>query len=318
MRIPGHLPLPRRTLCLKACLATMVLFGGLARAQQAGHYLGGITGLENGSTPPPGGYATYLPYIDRVDSLKRANGHTLVPLDLNVVAHMAVFAQTFQKKILMGNFGWIFIAPVVNTRFTANEFNASAQEAGLSDIYFAPLVLGWQKGRTDFTANYGFYAPTGAFNASSTMNAGLGFWEQQIQAGATYSLDKTKLWNTSLLTTWEINASKSGLDLKPGPMFTGEYSFGRRFFKYQMNAGAVGYAYKKLAADSGSAVKPITAGILDRQFGAGPEWKYTNLKWHMGFDFRFEQQFGVEAKPSGRVFVISITYLRLNLPPPKK
>jgi hypothetical protein len=318
MRLPGHFALPRGIQCLKVCLTSAVLFGELVWAQQAGHYLGGITGLENGTVPPPGGYATYLPYIDRVDSLKGPSSRTLVSLDLNVVAHMAVFAQTVQKKVLGGNYGWSFIAPAVNTRFTANEFNASAQAAGLSDIYFSPLVLGWEKGKADFTANYGFYAPTGAFDASSSLNAGLGFWEQQIQAGATYSLDKKKLWNTSLLTTWEINGSKLGLDLKPGPMFTGEYSFGRRFFKYQMNAGAAGYAYQKLAADSGSAVKPITAGILDRQFGAGPEWKYTNLKWHMGFDFRFEQQFGVEAKTSGQVFVISITYLRLNLPPPQK
>jgi hypothetical protein len=227
---------------------------------------------------------------------------------------MAVFAQTVQKKILGGSYGWSFIAPVVNKRFTGNEFSASAPGGSLSDIYFAPLVLGWEKGRTDFTANYGFYAPTGAFDPSSALNAGLGYWEHQIQAGTTYSLDKKKLWNTSLLTTWEINGSKLGLDLKPGPMFTGEYSFGRRFFKYQMNSGAVGYAYKKIAADSGSEVKPLTVGILDQQFGVGPEWKYTNLKWHMGFDFRFEEQFGVEAKPSGKVFVVSITYLRLNLP----
>jgi hypothetical protein len=25
-------------------------------------------------------------------------------------------------------------------------------------------------------------------------------------------------------------------------------------------------------------------------FGIGPEWKYTTLKWHLGFGFRYEQQ----------------------------
>lgn len=288
-----------------------------ARAQQAGHYVGGITGLENGSTAPPGFYASYLPAVQRVDSLKGPGGTTILSPDINVAAQMAVFAETLPKRFLGGSYGYDVIIPVVNTRFTADVFNLSAQQAGLSDVFFAPLVLGWEKGNANFTANYGFYAPTGDFNPSSVMNPGLGFWEQQIQAGMTYAIDKRKLWNASGLTTWEINMSKLGLDVKPGPMFTGEYSFGRRFDKYQMNAGVAGFAYHKLSPDSGSGINPLLNGILDRQFGIGPEWKYTNIKWRMGFDFRFEQQFGVQAKTSGQVFVVGITYLKL-FPPPHK
>ena len=197
-------------------------------------------------------------------------------------------------------------------------FNASAESAGLSDIYFAPVVLGWERGKTNYTINYGFYAPSGSFDPTVPLNPGLGYWEHQIQAGATYAIDKRKLWNTSFLTTWEINHSKSGLDIKPGPMLTGEHSFGRRFDKYQMNAGVVGYGYKKLSADSGSGISPLLAGVTDRSFGIGPEWKYTKLKWRLGFDFRYEQQFGVEAKTSGNIFVMSITYLKLSPPPPKQ
>ena len=47
-------------------------------------------------------------------------------------------------------------------------------------------------------------------------------------------------------------------------------------------------------------------------FGIRPEWKYTNLKWHLGFDLRYEQQFEVQAKTSGSIFVASITYLKLT------
>lgn len=98
-------------------------------------------------------------------------------------------------------------------------------------------------------------------------------------------------------------------------MFTAEYSFGRRFFKYQMNAGIVGAAYQKLKADSGSGVGPLAAGVLDRAFSTGGEVKYTNLKWHLAFDFRFEQQYGVEGRTSGPLFVTTITYLKLFPPP---
>jgi hypothetical protein len=289
-----------------------------ACSQQAGHYIGGATGLENGTAAPPGFFGTFLPVVEDVDALKGPKGATIAKPDITIVANMAGYAMTTQKKILGGSYGFSVIIPVVNTRFTANLFNTSAESGGLSDIYVAPLVLGWEKGNANYTVNYGFYAPSGYYDPSTALNAGLGFWEQQIQAGMTYSIGKPKLWNTSFLTTWEINQTKGSVDIKPGPMLTGEYSLGHRFDKYQMNAGVVGYGYKKLSPDSGSGVKPLLAGITDRSFGIGPEWKYTNLKWHLGFDFRFEQQFEVQAKTSGKIFVVGITYLKLTPPPPKK
>lgn len=301
-----------------AFLATNLLCPWPAYGQVAGHYIGGATGLENGTTAPPGFFGTFFPVVEHVNALKGPKGATIAKPDINVVANMAAYAVTTQKKILGADYGLSVIFPIVNTRFTENLFDASAASAGISDLYFAPIILGWEKGNANYTINYGFYAPTGKFDPTLSLNPGLGFWEHQIQAGMTYSIGKPKLWNTSFLTTWEISQGKSGVDVKPGPMFTGEYSFGRRFDKYQMNAGVAGYGYKKLSPDSGSGVSPLVAGLLDRSFGIGPEWKYTNLKWHLGFDFRFEQQFGVEAKTSGSAFFMSITYLDLLPPKPTK
>jgi hypothetical protein len=223
--------------------------------------------------------------------------------------------MTLPKKILGGEYGWAFMVPVLNTRFESNVFNASAQSAGVSDVLFEPINLGWTKGQANYTVNYSFYAPSGDFDPNSPLNPGLGFWEHQIQAGLTYNIDKKKLWNASGLTTWEINQSKLGTDIKVGPIFTGEYSFGRRFFKYQMNVGAVGYLDQKLSPDSGSDINPLFKGDLDRAFGAGGEWKYTDIKHKLAFDVRYEQQFGVELRTSGKVLVFSITYLKLFLPP---
>jgi hypothetical protein len=289
-----------------------------AFAQQSGHYLQGITGLENGSTTPPGFYASFLPYVYDINSLKNADGATIVKPDLTLVAYNNLFSMTTDKKILGASYGATLIIPVVNTRLTADAFNKTLEQGGLSDIYLSPIVLGWTRGQANFVLNYGVYFPSGQFNPSSPVNPGLGFWEQQIQAGSTYSIDKKKLWNTSLLSTWEINQSKEGLDVKPGPMVTFEYSLGRRFFGYRMNAGVASYAYTKLSPDSGSGVTPSAEGVLDRSFGAGPEWKYTEPKWHMAFDVRYEPQFGVEAKTSGNVFVFSVTYLDFLIPKKKE
>ena len=42
-------------------------------------------------------------------------------------------------------------------------------------------------------------------------------------------------------------------------------------------------------------------------FGIGPEFKYTNPVKHFSFDFRYERQFGVQAKTQGDVYVIGLT-----------
>lgn len=284
-------------------------------AQQLGHYIGGFTGLENGSTAPPGFYAAGFGLVEPIDSIKGPNGNTALKPDLNVGGVIAAYSVVTEKKILGGDYGLAFMVPVLNSRFNSNLFNKSDQSAGISDVLLEPISLGWAKGQADYTVNYSIYFPSGDFDPNSSLNTGLGFWEHQIQAGLTYNLDKKKLWNVSGLTTWEINQSKKGLDVKPGPIFTGEYSLGRRFFKYQMNAGIVGFASQKLSPDSGSGIGPAVRGDLDRGFGAGGEWKYTDLKHHLAYDVRYQQQFGVELRTSGQVLVFGVTFLHLTMPP---
>jgi hypothetical protein len=296
-------------------VAGPLLLPSLLQAQQLGHYIGGFTGLENGSSAPPGFYAASFGLVEPVDSIKGPSGNTVLKPDINVGGAIIAYSMVLPKKIFGGEYGWAFMVPVLNTRFESNVFNASAESAGVSDVLFQPIALGWAKGKANYTANYSFYAPSGDFDPNSPLNPGLGFWEHQIQAGLTYNIDKRKLWNISGLTTWEINQSKLGTDIKPGPIFTGEYSLGHRFFKYQMNAGIVGYASQKLSADSGSGINPLIKGELDRGFGAGGEWKYTDIKHKLAFDVRYEQQFGVELRTSGKVLVFSITYLKLFPPP---
>ena len=242
----------RRQQTLLLALIALVSFVGFVQAQQTGHYIQGITGLDNGTGAPPGVYVAFLPYVNAIHSFKGPSGQTLLHVDLNVVANNVAYQVTTHKKILGADYGIATIFPIVNTRVAFNRLNTTDQQAGISDMYFAPVVLGWTKGKANYLLNYGFYAPTGDFDPAKALNPGLGFWEHQVQAGMSYSFDKKKLWNASALSTWEINHSKLGLDVKPGPMVNVEYSAGHRFDQYKINLGAAGYVYHKLSADSGS------------------------------------------------------------------
>jgi hypothetical protein len=301
-----------------AVALAMLAFVPWAGAQQLGHYIGGFSGLENGTSAPPGFYAAEFGLVEPVSSINGPNGRSVLKPDINVGGAITAFSYTAQKKILGGEYGLVFMVPVLNTRFNSNLFNKSQQSAGLSDIMFEPVNLGWAKGAANYTLNYAFYAPTGDFDPNSSMNPGLGFWEHQISGGMSLDLDKKRLWNASALTIWELNHSTLGKDLKAGPIFNAEYSFGRRFFKSQMNAGFAGYASQKLAADTGSSIGQLTRGYRDRGFGAGGEWKFTDIKHRLAYDIRFEQQYGVQLRTSGQVLVFSITYLKLTPPKPSK
>jgi hypothetical protein len=52
-------------------------------------------------------------------------------------------------------------------------------------------------------------------------------------------------------------------------------------------------------------------------FGGGGEWKYTDIKHRLAYDARYEQQYGVQLRTSGKVLVFSVTFLDF-LPPKKK
>jgi hypothetical protein len=117
-----------------------------SQAQQLGHYIGGFTGLENGSSPPPGFYAAAFGLAEPVNSIKGPDGKTVLKPDINVGGVIAAYSMTTRKKLLGGNYAWAFMVPVLNTRFNSNLFNASAESAGVSDILFEPLRLGWTRG----------------------------------------------------------------------------------------------------------------------------------------------------------------------------
>jgi hypothetical protein len=66
-----------KMICTMSALSVFFVFyagSGQLIAQENGHYLQGITGLENGSTAPPGVYLSYLPYLNFVDSFRKSDG----------------------------------------------------------------------------------------------------------------------------------------------------------------------------------------------------------------------------------------------------
>jgi hypothetical protein len=300
----------------RMCIAALMAIPSAlcAKAQQSGHYLQGISGLDNGTVAPPGVYISFLPWVNLISSYRGADGQKLESLGLNVAAHNVVFQGTIPQKFLGSQYALEVILPAVNSRVVDATSATAAPQPGVSDLFVSPLILGWTERHAHYLLSYGFYAPTGDFDPTKSQNSGLGFWEQQVQGGMSYSFDKKGLWNASALSTWEINQSKTALDLKPGPMVNVEYSLGHRFNNHKVNLGAAGYAYQKLSPDSGTDAVRLSSLARDHSFGVGPEFKYINPAKHFAFDLRYERQFAVKSKTEGDVFVAGVTWVNVLAP----
>lgn len=288
---------------------TALLCAPSTYSQELGHYLQGAAGLDGGSMAPPGFYAAFIPYFNIIDSVKGPNGRTVISGNhLNISAYNALLSGTVKTNFLGGaTYGYSLIVPILNERVFADILPSGGfARYGVSDIYFSPLQLGWTKGKFDILTNYGFYAPVGDYDPTRATNQGLGFWEHQIQLGTTYHIDKLKKWSAAVMTTWEINMTKSSEAVKPGPGMTAEFGFGRRFLSYRLNIGIAASYYRKLGLDSGA---DVTRAFYDQAASAGPEVTYLAPKWHMQFTARYEPQFEVRGRTSGQVFWGGITYL---------
>jgi hypothetical protein len=179
-------------------------------------------------------------------------------------------------------------------------------------------MLGWERGRADFTANWGFYTTTGSFDPNKLSNTGLGFWENQFQLGTTLRLDHAKTITASVLTTWELNQKKSGLENRPGNMFTAEFGLGKKFLKGGLNVGVSGAFYHKLSLDTGSDIAAIAQGYYDQSTQLGPEVQLilplTKSGLYTQFLFRYQPQFDVAGRTHGNVLVFGATLFQLFLP----
>jgi hypothetical protein len=191
--------------------------------------LQGVAGIDGGTLAPAGLHLTYLPLVNNIDSVKGPNGDTVVKADLTFTIQAVGITNVTKFKIFGGNYGMMALVPWLSQRLSSEILpSGSASHEGVTDVLLMPAMVGWSKKRVDILTTYGFWAPSGPFDPNKVANIGLGFWEHQLQLGTTVHLDEKKSWDASLLTTWEINHTKAGIDVKPGPMMTAEYALERR------------------------------------------------------------------------------------------
>jgi hypothetical protein len=244
-------------------------------AQYVGHDLRGDNGLSAGSGPLPGVYVVIPFYNYDIKSLhdRDGNEHSGIPFP-TMQGWGASVAVVTKAKILGGHYGFA-VAPLFYMQDVIDIPRTGLHKAtGFSffDTFYQPVMLGWTTKQADFVAGYGFFAPTGDFNAHQS----LGMWSHDISGGTTIYVDAAHRFSLATAATLELHSKKQGQDVRVGDILTLEGGAGARFAK---GAGAFGLAYYaqwKVSDDSGADIPTaaLTAlNLIGKQsvYGVGPE-----------------------------------------------
>jgi hypothetical protein len=178
---------------------------------------------------------------------------------------------------------------------------------GLADFYIEPLQLGWRKQRFDLITSYGIYLPT----SKSQLAGGSGVSSGQVThefsgGGAVYSKDRNQF--LTALASYQLNTRQRGIDITRGDQVQIQGGIGTELFGQLAEAGMAGYALWQVRADRGSQLPPVLAGLNDQVYGLGPEGAILIKPIRAQVRVRYEWDFGVRARPQGRIFVAEIYF----------
>ena len=302
--------------CLIVVVALLTVQVTPAVAQLSGHNFTGDFGVQSGSQPAPGVYLALPFFRYDTNTIRDRSGNRLnLPGDLgvNVLAPTAWVVTDW--TLFGGNYGFLVAPSVVNTRYESPRFDQKTG-ANFSDLYIVPFQLGWHTPRADITVGYGFFAPTGRYEAGADDNQGLGMWSQELSAGLTAYFDDDRTWHAATTMFYEIHGDKKDSDVRVGELVTFEGGVGRSFIQGAASLGLAYYAqWKTTRDDLGSLPLNLLLTGKNRVFGLGPEVTlpfFATGPWAGLLTVRYQWEFGAQSSFEGQMFSVAVTFARIG------
>ena len=310
--------------------AAIIIFLGSAVptvAQELGHYGPALADVRDLVVPgKPGFYFKQYNYHYTTDELHDADGDEVSALTLprggtinvDVDADIYVFAPTFMwvsdweilgaryAAYAIPTFGNSSVGAALST-LTGRGVGAEESNFGIGDLFVQPLWLGWTGEQFDLALGYGFYAPTGEFDAGASDNIGLGFWSHQFQAAAAWYPWPER--GTALVgaVTYEINHEVEDMDVTPGDRLS--LNLGVSQFlplgppELLLEVGAVAYGQWQMTDDEGSdAFRP---DAHDEIYGVGPQVGLVYVPWNAAVTFKWAHEIAAESRFEGDNFTLN-------------
>ena len=300
----------RRSGELVAVCVALLLTTTPAVAQDLGHKLPGLLGLDAARIPEPGLYLVYRLASYEAEELRDRDGHLIPTAPFNLLGVANAFGASYTTKVsrssvfLTMTVGW----PIARIKADVEDRpEARIDRFGLGDPYVQPVRLGWRNGRSDVVTSYSIYLPIGR----SALAGGKGVSSGQIThefsgGGSLYFKDRTTF--LTALASYELNTRQRGIDVTRGDAIEIQGGMGTKFFGQLAEAGVAGFAFWQVRDDRGADLPPVLRGARDRVYGLGPEAAILLKAIRGQVRVRYEWDIGARARPQGRIFVAGLNF----------
>jgi hypothetical protein len=314
----------KRATTIGSILCVALLAPAPALAQLNGSHVPGDFGVQAGSQPQPGFYASLFFVKYDTDTLKGRDGDTVTlspgsPGSIGTTALAPILWYVSDVKVFGANYGVMAVPAWANASLEAPAFEfGRTVDTGVADMLIRPLDLGWHTSRTDVSAGFQFYAPTGRYTRGASDNLGKGMWSYEPFVGATFFLDRARTFSLATTGFWEFHSEKRDSNVKVGQLLTLEGGVGKSFVGGGLVIGAAYYAQWKLTEDrlasfllpGGGTLDPQLAG-KHRVFGLGPDVTLpvaTRSKLIALINARYFWESGGRSKTQGQNLVVTATF----------
>ena len=289
----------------------MLLTTAGAFAQDLGHKLPGLLGLEAGRIPEPGLYLVDRIVIYDAEKLRDRNGNLVPTAPFNLQGRANAFGVSYTTKILKDSIFLTMTAggPIAQLKLNIeNSPEIGVDRLGLGDFHIQPFRLGWRKPRFDLVNSYSIYLPTGRSPLAGGKGVSSGRITHEFSSGGSvYFKDRSHF--LTALASYELNTRQRGIDITRGDSVQITGGIGTRLFRELAEAGIAGYALWQVRDDRGTELPPVLTGARDRVYGLGPEGAMLIKPIQGQLRVRYEWDFGVRSRPQGHIFVVAINFL---------
>ena len=280
-----------------------------ADAQDLGHKLPGLIGLEAGKVPPPGLYLIDRLVSYEADELRDRRG-TLIPVaDLQLLGRSNAMglSYTIQLPRRTTSFTMTVAAPLARLRLNIHDRpEASFDRFGLADIYIQPALLGWRLERVDLITSYGLYLPTGTSPLAGGKGLSTGQVTHQFSVGGSIYANTDRTSFVTALASYDANLRKRGIDITRGDTLNIQGGAGTNLFNRVVEAGLAFNSLWQVRADRGADLPVVLRGARDRVYGFGPDVAVMINAIQSQLRIRYEWDMGVRSRPKGNVFVVGL------------
>jgi hypothetical protein len=246
------------TLCLAAVFSMLTFVQSWAGGGQ--HYPNGVEDFMVGALPPPGTYLVNYMLLVQKNSLRDNSGNGL-PADFNasVFAEVPRLIYVTPFTLLGANWAVQAFLPTYSSDVTAKStaippLNFDANDKGVGDIIFSPLILGWHFGpelHTVFALD--MWAPTGNYDKTNpaTQILSKNHWTFEPVLAVSYLKEG---FDISAKLMYDFNTRNSDTGTDPGQEFHIDWALGYSM-KNGLTGGLVGYNYWQTTDDEVNGVK---------------------------------------------------------------